>query len=296
MLTEGQAVSVVLAVLTGLALCATIFFLIPREITAARRLKAEHRAVARRRLATRTLLALICALAMAAATGWPVAGLGAGALVMAWDKVAGGLAAERTAALRIEALAAWTETLRDTMAGAAGLEQAIPAAARTAHPLLARPVASLVEHLAARTPLPEALQAFADEVDDPDADVIIATLILNSTLRGPGLGSVLRSLSASAREMAHMRQRVTANRAQSRRGVQIIVVATAGIITYTAVFDHGFVSAYDSPMGELVLALIFGLFAAAFAWMRRLAQVEVGGRILQRPAPTEAHDTDEGAT
>ena len=241
MLTESQAGAVVLAVLTGLALCATVFFLIPREITAARQFKSERRATARRRLATRTLLAAICALAIAVITGWPVAGLGAGALVLAWGKVAGGLAAERTAALKIEALAAWTETLRDTMAGAAGLEQAIPAAARTAHPLLARPIAAMVERVAGRTPLPEALQAFADEVDDPDADVIIATLILNSTLRGPGLGGVLRSLSKSAREMAHVRQRVTANRAQSRRGVQIIVVATAGIITYTAVFDHGFV-------------------------------------------------------
>ena len=48
-------------------------------------------------------------------------------------------------------------------------------------------------------------------------------------------------------------------------------------------------------MGELVLALIFALFAAAFAWMRKLAQVEAGGRILQRPAPTETHSPDQGA-
>jgi hypothetical protein len=291
MLTGAQAESLLLAVLAGLALCATLYTLIPREVTAARRLKSERRAKARRRLATRAMLALTGGLIMAVATGWPVAGIGAAALVLAWDKVAGGLASERAAATKVEALAAWTETLRDTMAASAGLEQAIPAAARTAHPILARPMAGMIERLGARVPLTEVLQEFADEADDPDADVIIASLIMNSTLRGPGLGGVLRSLSKSARQMAHLRHRITAQRAQSRRGVQIIVVATTGIITYTAVFDHGFVGAYDSPLGEAVLAVILSIFAAAFAWMRKLARVQAGGRILARPAPDEAdHD------
>ena len=294
MLSVFQAGSLILAALAGLSACAAIYFVVPREVTAERRNKAARKAVGRRRLATRTLIALTAGLLMAAATGWPVAGLGTVALVLSWDKVAGGLAAERTATIKVEALAAWTETLRDTMAGAAGLEQAIPAAARTAHPLLAEPMAAMVERLSSRMPVPEALQAFADEVDDPDADVIIATLILNSQLRGPGLGGVLRSLSKSAREMAHVRARITAQRAQSRRGVQIIVVATVGIIAYTAVFDHGFVAAYDSPVGELVLAVILILFAAAFAWMRKLAQVDVGGRILQRPAPHQSAPVREG--
>lgn len=284
MLTAYQAESSIPAVASALALCGGIYLLVPHEVSAARARKAGRRARRRGRAATRALIAAIAGLVIASATGWPVAGLATVALVLSWDKIAGGLAAERAAAVKVEALAAWSETLRDTMAGAAGLEQAIPAAARTAHPLLAEPMAAMVERLGSRLPVPDALASFADEVDDPDADVIIAALILNSQLRGPGLGDVLRSLSRSAREMAHLRQRITAQRAQSRRGVQIIVAATAGIIAYTAVFDHGFVAAYDSPVGELVLAVILALFAAAFAWMRALARVEVGGRILARPA------------
>jgi len=40
----------------------------------------------------------------------------------------GGAAEERRAIARLDALASWTESLRDTIAGAVGLEQAIPAA------------------------------------------------------------------------------------------------------------------------------------------------------------------------
>jgi len=290
MITPLVAETLGLGIIAGLAACGLIYALVPQEVTAARQLKAQRRARARRRLATRTLIALVVGLLTAIATGWPVAGLGATALVVGWDKVAGGIGAERTASARVEALATWVETLRDTMAGSAGLEQAIPAAARAAPPLLAGPLTTMVEQLRSRTPLTDALQNLADELDDPTADTIIASLILNAELRGPGLHNVLTGLALSAREEVSMRERITAQRAQSRRGVQIIVITTVVFIGFTAVFDHDFVSAYDSALGEIVLALILGVFAAAFTWMRRLAHVEVGGRILQRPAPTEPEE------
>ena len=59
-------------------------------------------------------------------------------------------------------------------------------------------------------PLPDALQQFADELDDPSADLVVAALILNSRLRGPGLRDVLGALAVSAREELDMRQRVMA--------------------------------------------------------------------------------------
>ena len=65
----------------------------------------------------------------------------------------------------------------------------------------------MVDRLRVRVPLPVALQRFADEMDDAGADLIIAALILNSRLRGPGLRDVLTSLADSARAELDMRQR-----------------------------------------------------------------------------------------
>ena len=43
----------------------------------------------------------------------------------------------------------------------------------------------LVDRLRIREPLPSALMRFADDLNDPSADLIIAALVLNARLRGP---------------------------------------------------------------------------------------------------------------
>ena len=123
---------------------------------------------------------------------------------------------------RLEALATWTESLRDTIAGAVGLEQAIPASSRVAAPLLQAPLAQLVNRLHTRVPMPEALRRFADDLDDPGADLIVAALIINARLRGPGLRDLLGALAGSAREELDMRRKVNAERRSTRRSAQIV--------------------------------------------------------------------------
>ena len=66
----------------------------------------------------------------------------------------------------------------------------------------------LVDRLHTRMPMPDALRLFADDLDDPSADLIIAALIINSRLRGPGLRDVLGALSRSVREELDMRRKV----------------------------------------------------------------------------------------
>src|SRR5690606_26506328 len=149
-------------------------------------------------LTTRTAVAAIAAVVVLAVTGWPVVAAGTVLLVFAWRGLSGGAAEERAAMRRLEALAAWTESLRDTLAGAAGLEQAIPASIRAAAPSLRPHLRALVDRLHTRMALPDALTRFADDLDDPSADLVVAALVLNSKLRGPGLRDVLGALAVSA--------------------------------------------------------------------------------------------------
>jgi hypothetical protein len=83
-------------------------------------------------LTRRGAVATIAGLAVLVVTGWPVAAIASGVLVFSWSALFGGAAAERVGMQRVEALASWTESLRDTIAGAVGLEQAIPASVRAA--------------------------------------------------------------------------------------------------------------------------------------------------------------------
>lgn len=231
-------------------------------------------------LSQRGSVAVVAGLAVLGFTRWVVLGAATALLVFTWDRLFGGAAEERAAMKRVEALAQWTESLRDTIAGAVGLEQAIPASARAAAPALRVHLDGLVDRLRSRTPLPEALQHLADEINDASADIIIAALILNAKLRGPGLREVLGALAKSAREEVDMRQRVMAQRSSTRRSVQIVVIVSVVFVLGLAIFNRGFVKPYGTAVGQLVLTIVCGLFAAGFWWLRSLSKIETPDRFL----------------
>jgi Flp pilus assembly protein TadB len=194
---------------------------------------------------------------------------------------------------RLEALATWTESLRDTIAGAVGLEQAIPASLRAAAPSLRDPLAAMVERLHTRVPMPEALHRFADDLADPSADLIIAALMINARLRGPGLRDLLGALSRSVREELDVRRKVNAQRRSTRRGAQIVVGISVGLALGLALFNHAYVQVYDSVTGQLVLCIVVALYAAGVMWMRALARFPVPERLLAGGGPAATPEIPE---
>jgi tight adherence protein B len=215
-------------------------------------------------------------------TRWPVAAAAAAALIGAWSYLFGGARAEQQAIARLEALVIWTESLRDTVAANASLEQAIAVSTQRA-PLVIQPaLARLAGRMRAQTPLDVALRELAGDVDVPGADLVIAALILNVRRRGDRLGQVLSGLSTAAREELELRRRVSAGRAGLRRSVQIIVVVTVVIAGYLTLFGGAFMDPYDGALGQLALAVVLGFFIAGFVWMRRLASTQDTGALLGR--------------
>jgi Flp pilus assembly protein TadB len=240
---------------------------------------------------TRGALALLAGALALLATRWVVAGIGMALLVLGW-RTLGGAAGERRAMMRLEALATWTESLRDTIAGAVGLEQAIPSSLRVAAPSLQEPLARLVDQLHTRVPMQEALRTLADDLDDPSADLIIGALIINARLRGPGLRDLLGALSAAVREELDMRRKVNAERRSTRRSAQIVVLVSVGLALGLALLNPGYVHVYDSPLGQLVLVVVVALYAAGFIWMRRLATFDAPERLLTGPPPVLPADPE----
>ena len=224
-------------------------------------------------------IALVAGILVLVATGWIVAGVGVALLVYSWRSL-GGAASERKTMARLESLATWTELLRDTIAGAVGLEQAIPSSIRVADVSLREPLTKLVDRLHTRVPMHVALRRFADDLDDPSADMIIAALIINARLRGPGLRALLGALAVSVREELDMRRKVNAGRRSTRRSVQIVVAVSVGMAIVLAVLDHAFLSPYDGVYGQFMLVIIGAIYAAGILWLRRLATFESPQRLL----------------
>lgn len=242
-----------------------------------------------KRLSRRTIVAALVGVVLLVATRWIVLAVAGAVLVMVWPMLFGGARQEKLAAARIEALATWTESLRDTIAGAVGLEQAIPATVYAAAPVIRDDLALLADRMRVRVPLPTALRQFADDLNDPTADLVVSALIINARLRGPGLRQLLGSLADAARSELDMRQRVSASRAGTRRSAQIVVLFSIAVMLGLALFNRSFVQPYESVQGQMVLLVVVSLFAVGMLWMRRLAGVKLPRRFLM----TTAGEIDE---
>jgi Flp pilus assembly protein TadB len=228
----------------------------------------------------RLALGIVAGLLALLATKWVVAGVSIGLLVGYWDRITGSSAVEKRAIARLDALASWTESLRDTIAGAIGLEQAIPATAINAGAPVRPSLNLLVDRLRIREPLPDALRAFAEDLDDPSADIICASLLLNARLRGPGLRDVLTALAVSTREELDMRRRIEASRKSIRRSVRIVLFIVLGMMAMLSVLNRTYVAPYNSLGGQAVLVVIAALFSMGLLWLRSLSAPSKTDRFL----------------
>jgi tight adherence protein B len=241
----------------------------------------------------RVLISAAAAVAVGAFTGWPVAAgiaaLAAWALPGMFGK--DGAAADEQA--RIEAIATFTEALRDTLGAAAGLEQSILAAAANALAPIRAEVAELAANLKAGTRLDEALRAFAADLGDATGDLVVAALVLASRQQARNLGEVLGELARYAREQAAQSMRITADRARTRSSVRIIVAFVLAVAGVLVGMDGSYMTPYNSPAGQIVLAVVAGVFGVAFMWLHKIAATKQPTRFLTR---LQTNPTDEGAT
>lgn len=244
------------------------------------------RALAGPLLGLRLAAGLIAAVGVLVSTRWPVAAVAIAVLIIGWPALFGATGATRSRIAQLEALAMWTESLKDLVSGATGLHEAIPASVETAAPILQRPLGRLLGTVGdAKELLTIALEELAADLADPTADLIIAAMIMNAKARGPGLASSLERLAESTREELELRRRIDASRRGGRRNLQIIitmVVIMAGLMAF--VFPPAFSQPYRTPAGQLVLVIVFGIFGASFAWIRRLSDPDVPETFLTDPA------------
>ncbi|WP_166029143.1 type II secretion system F family protein [Streptomyces chilikensis] len=239
----------------------------------------------------RVAVAAVCGVVAGALTGWPVGALLTTAALLT---LPGLLGPDRQAARRteqMEALATWTEMLRDTLSSAAGLEQAVLATADIAPAPLETELRALATEVRAGRPLPSALRAFAEAVDDPLADVVVAALLTAAEQQARQLGALLGELAESVREQVAMRQRIDAGRASVRTGVRVTVMVTLGMTVGLVVFNRSYLQPFDTAAGQGVLAVIGALFAVAFGWLTSIGRIAEPGHLISTATTAEAGGT-----
>lgn len=225
-------------------------------------------------------LALAAGVLTGLATGWVVGAVLAALAVSALPRLLGRDPGHARRVARIEAIATWTEMLRDTLTAAAGLNQAILATAPLAPPAIRTEIGDLAAGLENGERLAPALRALAARLADPTGDLVIAALVLAAEHHARHLADLLGSLAHAAREQASMRLRVEAGRARTRTSVRVIVGTTLAFATGLVVLNRDYLSAYDTTTGQVVLLAIGVLFGLGFTWLARIATVTEPHRFL----------------
>ncbi|MDE0804234.1 MAG: type II secretion system F family protein [Acidimicrobiales bacterium] len=227
---------------------------------------------------------VVAALVAGALTGWVVVAAGSGIAV--WSSrglIARGRESGNTVQ-RTEAIAVWTEQIRDNMAAAAGLEQALLASAAHAPGPIDSEVSRFVSRIDRGVDLLDALAELGDDLDHPAADLVVVALANAVRLEARDLGPLLSRLAIFIRADVRMRLRIEVSRARIRTSARIVLATTVVTALFLFVFSPNLLTAYDSVAGQLWLLVVFGVFAAAGSLMRSLATTDYPGRFSARRA------------
>ncbi len=225
------------------------------------------------------VIRLAVALAVAALAGlltrWPVgailAGVGAYALPIA-------LGTNKRAArdlARTEAVAVWTEMLRDNLSGASGLEQSILITAPHAPAAIKPEIDDLAAAVRLGHRLPIALAELRARLHDRTGRLVVRALIQASTRQSRQLGELLTELASRARARATLRLKIAPGHAKIRTNARVITAFTVVMAVGLIVFNPTFLVPYRSLAGQLTLVVVGAVFAVGFLGIARLARIGV---------------------
>ena len=216
-----------------------------------------------------------------AISGWIIPSVVVGAIV-GW--LANSMRIRRTGAdvgvERTEALASWVENVRDVLQSGNQPVGAIGATTDTCPPSIRPHVRSLFARLSAGQPAEIAFRRFADEMDEPLADLVAVGLLI-AVSRGAETEDVLSALATQARHQADRRRIVEAERAPMRREVLMVSLVMCALLGGVFLFARSsYLDAYDDMSGQVFLALILVGYGALLIWVGRLATFPQPSRFL----------------
>lgn len=217
-----------------------------------------------------------------AASSWPVAGAIVTSAVVGLPYLLGSEKVAARAILRVEAIEEWTRRLADVLATGVGLEQALQASAATSPTPISREVGALSARFSARWTTEQALRSFADDLDDAAGDFVVASLLLASRRRGPGLSSVLTAAAGSVADEVASRRKVEAERARPRSTARLVTLITLGV-SAALMLNGSYLEPYSDGLGQLVLLAIAGAFTGCLLWVRALTLSPPAPRFLAAP-------------
>lgn len=212
-------------------------------------------------------------------TGWSIVAGGSGLAATLVVAVTGRKTNSRSNEEVAEAVALWTEQLRDTLAAAHGLQQTLVATSQHAPERIAPQVRRLAAKLP-YAPVGQSLREFAAEVDHSSADFVAAALLAATEHEARDVGALLGHLARCSREEARMHQRIWVGRSRTRTAVRIISLTVLGFVGVLFLLNRDYLEPYGTSNGQVVLTGIIAIFAVALLLLHAGSKVQIPERFL----------------
>ncbi len=180
----------------------------------------------------------------------------------------------------LEALDRWVRSLAATLATGKSITDAIRISRRTAPPLIADEISLLVARLNNRWETRDALMRFADSLDSPDADAVIAALILASSRGAHGASITLNALADSIQAQLKGRRAIEVERSKPYVVVRQVTVISLSTLVLVFLLSPDFFAPYRTPLGQMLLSVLLISYIASLIFMRRKAHQADRPRIL----------------
>jgi Flp pilus assembly protein TadB len=244
-----------------------------------RKRRLKPRGFADRRTQGRLAASVIAGLVVLLLIGWPIAGIVTGVAVYFLPGMLSGRPAKERIA-RLAGIETWIRQLSDGLSGNASLEEALLTSAEHPPPALAVEVRTLASRLRMGVPVVDALQAFADEVDQELGDMAVGALTFAAEARGRGLRQVLIDLARTVARTVETEQQIDAERATHRVTARGVIAALCAFSMF-AMINTDYVAPFGTASGQVMLGFVGVLWAVAVRWIHKLANPGPGYRILR---------------
>jgi hypothetical protein len=121
---------------------------------------------------------------------------------------------------------------------------------------------------------------FADAIDSPDADAVVAALILASSRGANGASVTLQALADSLQAQLKGRRAVEVERSKPYVVVRQVTIISLATLVLVFAGSPAFFAPYRTPLGQALLSVLLISYIGSLLMMRRKARQPARSRLI----------------
>lgn len=180
----------------------------------------------------------------------------------------------------LAALDRWISLISNSLPTGKSIRDAIRATRLQAPDLLQPQIKLLLARLDDQWSLRDAFFAMADALGTPEADTVLAALMMAAERGGTGASATLRSLSENIQDHLHAARDIATERAKPRVVVRQVTMICVVVLGVAFIFGGEFFLPYRTPFGLAILLVLLTCYAATLYMLRRMTKPTPRLRLL----------------